>query len=239
MTTRDNFWFRRQLAYVAMVMAVFAATPALAQRKPIVIEPSSQSVAAATRSLTILRNPGSYVLVRDLVDNRAGFDAVQITASNVTIDIQGFSIIGTVAGTGIGINANGQSNVVIQNGIITGMAGGAIVTGANVNISKVTASANSTAGITNPPSIMAGNGSNISDDTVSGGNTGGIGCAEACLVRGNVLQSNAGIGITLTDVTSGYSGNVLQGNDGNTVGSAGQILGGTSIGTNVCNGTSC
>jgi hypothetical protein len=238
MSNRKTFCVREQFALVAIAIAIFAGTPAWAQRKPIPIELSSASVAAATRALTVLRNPGSYVLVRDLVDNRAGFDAVQVTASNVTIDMQGFSILGA-SGTGIGINATGQSNVVVHNGIITGMGGGAIVTGANANISGITASGNSTAGITNPPSIQAGNGSNISGDTVTGGMTGGIACAEACLVRGNVLQSNAGVGITLTDVTSGYSGNVLQGNDGNTVGSTGQILGGTSIGPNVCNGTAC
>jgi len=234
---RESFW-GREFAYLAIAIAIFGSTPAWAQRKPIPIEPSSESVAAATKAITILRAPGSYVLIRDVVDNRAAFDAVQITASNVTIDMQGFSIIGT-SGTGIGINATGQSNVVIHNGIITGMGGGAIVTSANANISGITASGNSTAGITNPPSIQAGNGSNISNDTVTTGATGGIACAEGCLVHGNVLQSNAGVGITLTDVTSGYSGNVLQGNDGNTVGSTGQILGGTSIGPNVCNGTAC
>jgi hypothetical protein len=232
---REGFWVR-ELACLAI--AIFVSTPAWAQRKPIPIQPSSESVAAATKAVTILRAPGSYVLVRNLVDNRAGFDAVEVTASDVTIDMQGFSIIGS-SGTGIGINATGVSNVVIRNGIITGMGGGAIVTGTNANISGITASGNSTAGITNPPSIQAGNGSNISNNTVTTGNTGGIGCALACLVRGNVLQSNAGVGITLTDVTSGYSGNILQGNDGNTVGSTGQILGGTSIGPSVCNGTSC
>jgi hypothetical protein len=235
-----TFGIRQQFVYLMIAIAVLATTPAWAQRKPIVIEPSSQSVAAATRALTILRSPGSYVLVRDLIDNRAGFDAVQITASNVTIDMQGFSILGgSGIATGVGINAIGQSNVVIRNGIITGMAGGAIVTGANATISDITTSGNSTAGVGNPPSIQAGNGSNISNDTTTGGNTGGIGCAEGCLVRSNVLQSNLGVGITLTDVTSGYSGNVLQGNDGNTVGSAGQIMGGTSIGANVCNGAAC
>ena len=232
---REGFWVRE---FACLAIAIFVGTPAWAQRKPIPIQPSSESVAAATKAITILRAPGSYVLVRNIVDNRAGFDAVEVTASDVTIDMQGFSIIGS-SGTGIGINATGVSNVVIRDGIITGMGGGAIVTGANANISGVTASGNSTTGLTNPPSIQAGNGSNISNNTVTTGATGGISCAEACLVRGNVLQSNAGVGITLTDVTSGYSGNILQGNDGNTVGSTGQILGGTSIGPSVCNGTSC
>jgi len=234
---RETFCVRQQFAYVMIAIAVLASTPVWAQRN--VIEPSPEKLAAATRALTILRNPGSYVLVRDLVDNRAGFDGVQVTASNVTIDMQGFSIIGTVAGTGIGINATGQSNVVIRNGIITGMSGGAIVTGANATIADITASGNSTAGAGNPASIQAGNGSNISDTSVTTGATGGIGCGIGCLVRGDVLQSNAGIGITLGDQTSGYSGNVLQANDSMTVGATGQISGGTSIGPNVCNGTAC
>ena len=54
-----------------------------------------------------------------------------MTASNVTIDLQGFTIMSTVSTTGNGINATGQSNVVIRNGIIMGFGGAAIVTGNN------------------------------------------------------------------------------------------------------------
>ena len=46
-----------------------------------------------------------------------------------------------------------------------------------------------------------------------------------------------GTGLTFSDATSGYLGNILQGNSGNTVGNTGQVSGGTSLNQNVCNGT--
>ena len=195
---------------IAMIgIEVLACSSALAQRIPLVVEPN----AAGAKAQSVINRAGSYVLSRDLVLSKAGVDGIDITSPNVTLDLQGFSIISNSnsAKTGDGINATGQANVIIRNGIITGVGGAAIVTGATANISGITATGNGT----------------------------GITCNIGCLAHDNVIQGNTGIGMTFSDATSGYGGNVLQGNNGNTVGTGGQVSGGTSLGHNVCNGTSC
>jgi len=231
------FQRRSMIASVSIVAAIFTSTPLFAQQKPIVITPDATSV----RALSIINRSGSYVLSRNIVNNsRVGADAVQITTSNVVIDLQGFSITATGSSTGAGINATGQTNVVIRDGIISGFDGPAIITGANSTISGITATGNSTTSGT--PAVQAGTGSQITGNTVNGSGSGGITCGSGtgCLIRDNVIQGNAGVGITLSDSTGGYRSNVMQGNNGNTVGASGQVSGGTSLGQNLCNGsTTC
>jgi len=193
----------------AIALALFTSTPIFAQQKPIVIEPGMVG-AAAVKAQTVINKSGSYILNRNLTNSRSGFDAVAVTASNVTIDLQGFTIMQT-SGTGNGINATGQSNVVIRNGIITGSGGAAIITGNAARISGITAT----------------------------GNGSGISCGVGSLARDNVLQGNTGFGLTFSDTSSGYLGNILQGNNGITVGNSGQVSGGTSLDQNVCNGLVC
>lgn len=213
---REFFFSRIAIACASIALAIFTSAPILAQPKPIVIEPNATG-AAATKALSIINKPGSYVLSRNIVNGRAGTDSVEVTASNVTLDLQGFEIMSTTSTTGVGINATGQSNVVIRNGIIMGFGGPAIIGGTAANISSITAS---------------GNG-------IAGGGIGGISCSTGCLINNNVIQGNLGIGMSFADTTSGYLGNVLHGNNGNTVGTGGQVSGGTSLGQNLCNGTAC
>jgi len=64
---------------------------------------------------------GSYYLTRDLTFTGNG---IVITADNVTIDLNGFSLIGTGAGAGNGIAVSGaHKNVVIHNGTIRAFGG--------------------------------------------------------------------------------------------------------------------
>jgi len=222
----------------SFAVAIFTSAPVFAQQKAIVIELSATN-AAATKALSVISKPGSYQLARDIVNNHAGYDSVLVTASDVTIDLEGLSIMSTASTTGAGIDATGQSNVVIRDGIITGSGGGpAIVAGTNANISGITASGNSNASGAGA-SIQAGNGSQIVSNTVTGSGSGGISCGVGCVARDNVIQNNTGVGMTFSDATSGYAGNVLQGNDGNTVGTTGQVSGGTSLSQNLCNGVAC
>ena len=102
--------------------------------------------------------------------------------------------------------------MIIQNGIITGFTGAAILAGQTATISGITATANET----------------------------GITCGIGCLVQDNTIQGNSGEGLTFTDSTGGYINNILQGNDGMTGGGpAGQVTGGTNLGQNLCNGVLC
>jgi hypothetical protein len=198
------------VTFASVALAILAGT-AHAQR--MAVAPDRATGAAALKAQSIIKLPGSYILSRDIVVNKAGQDAVMITSPNVTLDLQGFSIIGSPnATTGNAINTTGQPNVVIKNGLITGFGGAA---------------------------ILAGDGTSISGLTVSD-NGSGITCGIGCSVQNNLIQSNDGVGLTLSDTTSGYLGNVLQGNDHITSGgTSGQVTGGTSLGHNLCNGVVC
>jgi hypothetical protein len=209
-TSSEDFPGRSLIVFASIAVAIFISTAAHAQRKPIPLEPNATG-AAATKAQSVLNRPGSYVLVRNIVNSRAGADALLINTPDVTLDLQGFSIICTKPTTGAGIDATGQINIVIRNGIISGCGGPAVIGGTGVTVSGITASQNGS----------------------------GITCGVGCLVHDNLIQGNLGSGITFSDATGGYRGNIMQGNSSNTVGTGGQVSGGTSLGQNLCNGVTC
>jgi hypothetical protein len=157
-----------------------------------------------------VKDPGSYILMGNLDPADTNNDAIKVTASNVTIDLGGFSIIGPgkSSGTGIGIDASAQTNVIVQNGTVTGMSGSGVVVGASSLVRNIVATGNGT-----------------------GGSGSGIQCTGgACLVNACVATANGSEGMTFLDATSGYQDNVINGN------AAGTVQLGTDMGGNVCNG---
>lgn len=221
------------IALCALGMSLVVAAPVLAQRAPVPI-PETGARSAAARAASIISKPGSYVLTRNITIKKAGMDGVDVTVSNVSIDLQGFTISGAPGvTTGAGINAAGQNRVTVKNGLIIGMGGQAVVVGTQSTVSDVTATGDSTSG--SGPVIQAQAGSLIVNNIVVNGLAAGISCGSACLVRGNILQNNSSFGIQLSDSSSGYAGNILQGNNGTFP----QISGGTKIGDNLCNGSLC
>src|SRR5262249_33841693 len=120
----------------------------------------------SVKSQTTISKPGSYVLSRNITNNSAsGANSVLVTASNVTINLQGFVIAAGGTSTGAGIIANpGVTNLVISNGTITGFDGAGVSAGAGARIS--------TLNVTN--------------------NGSGITCGTGCMVGGNVIQNNSG-----------------------------------------------
>ncbi len=85
-----------------------------------------------------ITNSGSYQLTSNLVSASTTVNVIEITADNVTLDLNGFSIIGprtctgdnaTLACTNAGMTANGvdstgSSNIVVKNGVTQGFATG-------------------------------------------------------------------------------------------------------------------
>jgi hypothetical protein len=210
MKHRGNGLVGATLASLVLALTILPGTLVFAQ-PPIVIAAESNGATSVKPQSTISKS-GSYTLTRNIVNNsKNGADSVLVTASNVTINLLGYTIMSTTPTSGSGINATGQTNVVITNGIIMGFGGSAIVAGNGARISGITATNNGS----------------------------GITCGVGCLARDNVFQGNNGGGMSFSDATSGYLGNVMQGNSGNTVGNSGQVSGGTSLGQNVCNGVAC
>jgi hypothetical protein len=198
----------------------------------------------------VISNPGSYRLTGNLTVSSTSADAIDVNASHVTIDLNGFSITGPGgSSTRAGINGTTSGNqVTVENGTITGFLFGLVI-GVDGIVKSVHAAANG-AGIEvgngviegctadgNTTGISAGGEAVISGNT-AGSNGTGISCGHGCVVSGNTIDNNTSFGLTFQDATSGYSGNVLNLNN---IGGA-SINNGTSLGaknTNLCNGIAC
>jgi hypothetical protein len=168
----------------------------------------------------------SYRLTGDLTESSTTADAIDVSTSDVTIDLNGFSIVGPGGSTsGNGISAASATDVTVENGTITGFGGNAAIrTGNDSIIKNVHASSNG-------QGIIAGNGSMISDSAAHDNSGTGINCnGSGCNISNNAVYNNA-TGVSASDATTGYGGNVLK----NTTNASG----GTSIKTNVCSGAVC
>lgn len=214
--------------------------------------------------VTIERS-GSYRLTSnlDLTDANArqngvaaeNTTAILVTASDVTIDLNGFIILGSTGctgqpvsncaptGTGIGVDASAADRVTVLNGGVRGMGSKGIALRQSGLVERVFVTSNATDGI-----AMDGGGrlSNV-DVSFNGGagNTGAqvvtaslaIGNGDIGLGGGTVANStangNAGIGIL---------GNFATGCVATTNGPGGmgtQISAASPPGHNVCNNTLC
>jgi hypothetical protein len=204
----------------------------------------------------VIKASGSYRLASDLRIASTSVDAIDIRANNVTLDLNGFSIIGPGSGTGDGVNAAVKAsscyppnvtitNVTVTDGVVTAMGGSGICLGSYAHIEGVRALRNGGSGIdvnsfariignvsnNNTAGILCGRDCLISANTVNS-NTEGILTSDNAAVLGNSASLNGDIGVDLlgaVPVSSGFGKNVMEDN----------LIcweGGTSMGDNVCNG---
>ncbi len=173
---------------------------------------------------------GSYKLMENITVQSANTTAIQVMADNVTIDLNGFSIIGPVVcsgynlvcvtpGTGNGIDAAYRDNLKVINGTIKGMGKYGILNGHSAIIEGVNVVSNGDTGIQ-----LGGATASIRNCTAY--NNGGNGLTA---YRGNVSGSVAsGNGLTGISVVYGIlSGNtaLANGTDGIRLGQSGTVSG--------------
>ena len=170
--------------------------------------------------------PGSYRLAGNLTTPNANTTAIQITANNVTLDLNGFTISGPgVTGTGMGVDARTQcaapgigcSGITITNGTIQGMGGGAIFAGENAWVERIRALGNFDGG---PLGIIIQvNPNSTVTHCIASGNQGTttfteiIAAGGGSTVTNNVVNLNVGqaiVAIGVSDAT--VSGNTVWGN---------------------------
>lgn len=126
---------------------------------PVTSTPGPESRIALTTANTpgdpdsVLRitQPGSYYLTENLT-GEAGKRCIEIAASNVTIDLNGFSIIGNATSTGGIIGEGIRSNVRIFNGVVRDIGNGSgilstIATSSGWHVENVQSLSNSQRGI--------------------------------------------------------------------------------------------
>lgn len=199
----------------------------------------------------VISQPGSYRLASNLALPDANTTGIEINASNVTLDLNGFAITGntvcgtfgispgvfscTPNGTGHGIlggtnnGFNGNTAITVTNGTISGMGNaGVALDNQFVRVSNVTAISNGRQG------IFVGSGSSVMGcSSISNGNAG-IQAGAGSTVLNNTVNFNRFSGLVLEGATApGYANNVLFGN-----GVPG-VQGGIQMGGNVCDGAPC
>ncbi len=188
----------------------------------------------------VISTPGSYRLTGNL-SVPSGSDGIDVSADNVTVDLNGFAIVGSGGSGGKGISST-NNQITVRNGTVTGMGGDGIVLGDNAIVDGVHAISNGGNGIT------VGNSGMVTHCTVSANQSIGI------LLKGsgsmaieNSVKDNTSYGLQMNDTSSGIARNVFLFNHGNhTLGSLvpSQLNPAPSgvasqIGANMCNGNSC
>jgi parallel beta-helix repeat protein len=176
---------------------------------------------------------GSYRLTSNLTVP-SGPNGIHITADDVTLDLNGFAIVGNgcsgtplvCAGSASGVVAQDiRTGVTVMNGTVRGMPSGAVWVG-NGRVERMQIVGN-LQGITMKRGVVTNN--------VVQGNQGlGIWLVETGSVTGNTALDNGSLGIFFGG-QGGWAHNVLASNNSGGV----QAQGGTALGGNFCNYSSC
>jgi hypothetical protein len=139
----------------------------------------------------IISTSGSYCLTGD-VSGTSGKNGIAIAADNITLDLNGFSLLGAASSLSGVVVSGARQNIVIYNGIARGWGRNGIDAGGatSAQLTRLQVSGNGGAG------LIAG-ASTIVRDCVAAGNTGdGIRVTgRATRVEDNNSTSNAGAGV--------------------------------------------
>lgn len=166
---------------------------------------------------------GSYRLTSNPSVSSANITAIVVTAGDVSIDLNGFSISGPTVctgdpeiatippacsptGTGFGIDASIHPRVRVHDGSIHGMDGTGVRVGTRPVIERLHVEGNGANG------IWALQSSRVADNVSVGNETWGIAGDSGSVITGNIAQGNgqigiwAGIGATVIDNTARVNG---------------------------------
>ena len=156
-----------------------------------------------------ISKPGSYILLENLEVKNG--DAIVVTANHVSIDLNGFSILGAGADSetsGMGINAAGRSFITISHGSVAGFSGNGIMLGDDASVKGVHADSNG------PLGIFCKSDCSIADSSASNNGIDGIVAGANSVITGNLANNNhKGVGITIAR-NSSAAGNVANLNGG-------------------------
>ncbi|MEN1727232.1 MAG: hypothetical protein AAGJ52_02220 [Pseudomonadota bacterium] len=160
-----------------------------------------------------IANSGSYRLTGNLTTNNLNETLIQVSADEVTIDLNGFSLIGPVtcsgspnacsgAGTGDGIRADSNdASVTVFNGRVTGVGRDGIWVGNGSQVKDVQVLENGGNGL-----VLAGTSGSIATNVIARRN-GGTGISPGFashLVMDSTMVSN-----TVGGIFGGFCSNIL------------------------------
>ena len=173
--------------------------------------------------------PGSYRLTSNLAVAGSGTNAIQISASDVTLDLNGFTISGpntctgdpvtscasTGIGDGVAVSSTNFVGVTVKNGTVRGMGDRGISLNKGGNVENVFVRENGGNG------IFCRNACTVSNARVLRNGADGISqsslltpplVSPASLFRDNLVSGNNGWGLRTNDQTSLSLNNVFYGN---------------------------
>jgi len=128
--------YPRSIRYVVTVLVALFVTvsPAWAEGPPpaeinqVTVENGLAPCDATPGFPCIIAESGSYVLSGVLDVSVAGTDAVVIRANSVTLDLEGFSIVGPGAGSGSAVSTGMElQNITVRNGFVDNFQGAAAI----------------------------------------------------------------------------------------------------------------
>src|SRR6267378_2330657 len=222
----------RRTVLVVLTMALVPAC-AFAVDGQVLINQSTLNAAGGTYTIT---QPGSYKLSGNLQVKDENTTAIVVAADNVTIDLNGFSILGPTVcvgapaicspvGTGNGVDGGTHNSITVINGNVRGMGHSGIFLGGNSSygvflggygsyVEKVHADSNGVNGITvGVGSTVSGNTTNSNGSWITNWATG-ITAGKGSTVSGNTSNFNTVVGI-VAFCPSSVVGNTATGNVGN------------------------
>ncbi|MEM9558109.1 MAG: hypothetical protein AAGC60_27880 [Acidobacteriota bacterium] len=143
------------LLFVTLLVSLLSVSPALAGDGVIEINMAAAAAGGITPSDTpgfpvTLDSAGSYMLTGNLETGNANVNVIEITASYVTLDLNGFAILGpSVDGSGNGVSAAAtREHIEVRNGMVVGMgSGGVRLAGASSRAENIRARGNRDDGI--------------------------------------------------------------------------------------------
>ncbi|MCH9033426.1 MAG: right-handed parallel beta-helix repeat-containing protein [Planctomycetes bacterium] len=158
------------------------------------VEPRT-AIATADMPKTI-SSPGSYYLVEDITTAGNG---ITITSDEVTIDLNGFSLVG---GTGAGISVpDPHKNITIKNGTVRGWASGGIAATSTTNSRFQDLAISNNGTKRSHHGLRAGDGCIVRNCTSVDNAGDGIRLSEAATITGCVAVGNGSMGIRISSGT--------------------------------------
>lgn len=154
---------------------------------PVILCSGEGQIDISTAPFTI-SNPGSYIVVKDLIVAQTGKHAITIESDDVTVDLGGHTIKGpgkTAGNVGSGIYINGAENVTVKNGTIRDWRKFAI----NASSSNYCRFENITCR-ENYTGIATGNNCILINNICTNNSEEGIWCYGGSVVKNNVCSNN-------------------------------------------------
>ena len=190
--------------------------------------------ASPTPASTVrIDSPGNYVLSGDRF---CSGDGIRVEADDVTIDLDGFSLVGPDSGSSVGIFMDGRRNVEIRNGTIRDFGGRGIHdkngtgTAYGKRIIGIRAISNGSCGL-----CLGGDGNLIVDCLVADNKGSGL-CVGRSIVRNNVFLNNETGGIAPGDGSVVEGNVVVRSNAAGVMARSGCIIKGNSVTDNANSG---